>query len=74
MNPVNFEPDELPDIDSSGPLDLTGDARVDAWRGVAAEDVDEPGTGLAGLLRSRSRVLLATLMRPHRRPLLRPGC
>jgi ATP-binding cassette subfamily B protein len=70
VNPFNVEPDELPDIDSSGPLDLTGDARVDAWRGVAAEDVDEPGTGLAVLLRSRSRVLLATLMRPHRRPLL----
>ncbi len=70
MNPVNFEPDELPDIDSSGPLDLTGDARVDAWRGVAAEDVDEPSVGLAGLLRSRSRVLLGVLMRPHRRPLL----
>jgi ABC-type multidrug transport system fused ATPase/permease subunit len=73
VNPVNFEPDELPDIDSSGPLDLTGDARVDAWRGVAAEDVDEPGTGLAGLLRSRARVLLAALMRPHRRPLLAAG-
>ena len=69
MNPVNFEPDEIPDVDAEGPLDLTGDARVDAWRGVAAEDVEEPGGGLAGMLRSRSRALLGSLMRPHKRPL-----
>jgi len=35
-----FEPDEIPDIATDGPLDLTGDARVDAWRGVAAEEVE----------------------------------
>jgi ABC-type multidrug transport system fused ATPase/permease subunit len=62
-----FEPDEIPDIATDGPLDLTGDARVDAWRGVAAEEVDEPGGGLASMLRSRSRALLASLLRPYRR-------
>jgi ATP-binding cassette, subfamily B, bacterial len=65
-----LEPDEIPDVDRDAPLDLTGDARVDAWRGVASEDVDEPSAGLAGLLRSRSRRLLGSLVRPHRRSLL----
>jgi ATP-binding cassette, subfamily B, bacterial len=65
-----LEPDEIPDVDTDVPLDLTGDAEVDAWRGVAAEDLDEPSPGLAGLLRSRSRRLLGSLVRPHRRPLL----
>jgi ATP-binding cassette, subfamily B, bacterial len=65
-----FEPDEIPDVDTDVPLDLTGDAEVDAWRGVAAEDVDAPSPGLAGLLRSRSRKLLGSLVRPHRRSLL----
>ncbi len=65
-----IEPDDIPDIDRDVSLDLTGDARVDAWRGVAAEDVDEPSAGLAGLLRSRSRRLLGSMVRPHRRSLL----
>ena len=65
-----LEPDEIPDVDIDVPLDLTGDAEVDAWRGVAAEDVDEPSPGLTGLLRSRSRKLLASLVRPHRRSML----
>ena len=64
-----FEPDEIPDVASDGPLDLTGDERVDAWRGVAAEEVEEPGGGLAGMLRSRSRNLLGSLLRPYRRRL-----
>ena len=66
---TSSEPDEIPDIDTDGPLDLTGDAHVDAWRGVAAEEVEEPSPGLAGLLRTRSRVLMASLIRPHRRRL-----
>jgi ABC-type multidrug transport system fused ATPase/permease subunit len=70
---IDFEPEEIPDIDTEGPLDLTGDAHVDAWRGVAAEDVDEPSPGLAGMLRSRSRVLLGSLLRPYRRPVLVAG-
>jgi ABC-type multidrug transport system fused ATPase/permease subunit len=64
------EPDEIPDVDPDVPLDLTGDEVVDTWRGVAPEDVDEPSPGLAGLLRSRSRALLGSLARPHRRSLL----
>ena len=58
--------EQIPEIDPEGPLDLTGDAEVDGWRGVAAEDVDEVGGGLAGLLRSRSRALLGSLLQPHR--------
>jgi ABC-type multidrug transport system fused ATPase/permease subunit len=64
-----YEPDEIPDVATDGPLDLTGDAHVDAWRGVAAEDVDELGGGLAALLRSRSRALLGSLLQPYRRSL-----
>ena len=40
---------------------------VNAWRGVAAEKADEVSTGLAALLRERSRRLLGDLLRPHRR-------
>ena len=50
-------------------LDLIGDSEVDEWRGVAAEDVNDVTGGLAGLLRSRSRVLLRSLVEPHRRAL-----
>ncbi len=64
-----IEPDEIPDVDRDARPDLTGDDVVDAWRGVAPEDVDEPSPGLAGLLRSRSRALLGSLARPHRRSL-----
>jgi ABC-type multidrug transport system fused ATPase/permease subunit len=38
-----------------------------AWRGIATEQVDEVSAPLAALLRRRSRVLLADLLRPHRR-------
>ncbi len=68
-----IEPDEIPDVDTDVPLDLTGDETVDAWRGVAAEEVDEPSPGLAGILRSRSRRLLGSLIRPHRRSLALAG-
>jgi ATP-binding cassette subfamily B protein len=40
---------------------------VNAWRGVTAEKADEVSTGLAALLRERSRRLLGDLLRPHRR-------
>ncbi len=67
---TSVEPDELhDDIDPDTVLDLTGDELVDEWRGVNAEDVEEVTGGLAGLLRSRSRHLLADLLRPHHRPL-----
>jgi ABC-type multidrug transport system fused ATPase/permease subunit len=46
---------------------VTAPAR-DAWRGVAAEDADDVGApGLSTFLRSRSRRLLGSLLRPHKR-------
>ncbi len=39
------------------------------WRGVAAEDVDELPERMSIVLRARSRRLLASLLRPHRRAL-----
>ena len=41
-------------------------APADRWRGVAAEEVDEFSASVAGLLRKRSRRLLAGLARPYR--------
>jgi ABC-type multidrug transport system fused ATPase/permease subunit len=61
------EPDEVHELDPDAVLDVTGDAIVDAWRGVKAEEEEEVAGGLAGLLRSRSRALLGSLLRPHRR-------
>ena len=63
----SIEPDEVHDIDPEAPLDLTGDERVDSWRGVNVEDIDDGEGGLAGLLRERSRALLGSLLRPHRK-------
>src|SRR5258708_7596292 len=40
---------------------------ADRWRGVAAEEVDDFSPNVAGLLRKRSRELLANLARPYRR-------
>jgi ATP-binding cassette, subfamily B, bacterial len=39
------------------------------WRGVAAEDVDELPEKIGIVLRARSRRLLGSLLRPHRRAL-----
>jgi ABC-type multidrug transport system fused ATPase/permease subunit len=63
------ESDVVHEVDPEAPLDVTGDERVDAWRGVKVQDVDEGVGGLAGLLRSQSRALLGDLVRPHRRAL-----
>ncbi len=41
-------------------------APADRWRGVASEEVDEYSANVAGLLRRRSRRLLASLARPYR--------
>jgi ATP-binding cassette, subfamily B, bacterial len=41
----------------------------EAWRGVAAEQTEQVSGSLAGLLRRRSRRLLASLLRPHKRAL-----
>ena len=38
-----------------------------AWRGVATEKAEEVSSGLAALLRERSRRLLGDLLRPYRR-------
>jgi len=40
-------------------------AGAQAWRGIAAEEVEDIPSGLAALLRRRSRRLLADLLRPH---------
>jgi ABC-type multidrug transport system fused ATPase/permease subunit len=40
-------------------------ATADRWRGVASEDVDEFSPSVAGLLRRRSRRLLASLAQPY---------
>ncbi len=45
-------------------------APADRWRGVASEEVDEFSPSVAGLLRRRSRRLLASLARPYRTELL----
>ncbi|HEX2807026.1 MAG TPA: ABC transporter ATP-binding protein [Kineosporiaceae bacterium] len=44
------------------------DARA-GWRGVAAEQRDDVPAAISSLLRSRSRALLGSLLRPHRRSL-----
>ncbi|HEY3084085.1 MAG TPA: ABC transporter ATP-binding protein [Candidatus Dormibacteraeota bacterium] len=45
---------------------MTAAVRADTWRGVATEEVDEFTPTVAGLLRRRSRRLLASLARPYR--------
>ena len=65
-----IEPDEVHDIDPDAPLDLTGDDKVDSWRGVNVEEVDDAAGGLAGLMRERSRALLGDLLRPHKRAVI----
>jgi ATP-binding cassette subfamily B protein len=44
----------------------TAQAPAQAWRGIAAEDVDDVTASLASLLRRRARGLLQDLLRPHR--------
>lgn len=46
---------------------------VDAWRGIAAEEVDEVPAAWTALLRKRTRHLLGSLARPHRRALVIVG-
>jgi ATP-binding cassette subfamily B protein len=45
---------------------LSAVAPADRWRGVATEEVDEFSASVSGLLRKRSRRLLATLAHPYR--------
>jgi ATP-binding cassette, subfamily B, bacterial len=55
------EPDEPPDPAQEG----------DDWRGVAAEKIDDVSASGGLILRARSRRLLGSLLRPHRRGLIR---
>jgi len=48
-------------------------APADKWRGVASEEVDEFSATVAGLLRKRSRALLATLARPYKKEIALAG-
>jgi ABC-type multidrug transport system fused ATPase/permease subunit len=43
---------------------------VEAWRGIAAEDVDDVPQAWTGLLRRRTRRLIGSLARPHRRAIV----
>jgi ABC-type multidrug transport system fused ATPase/permease subunit len=45
---------------------MSAENPADRWRGVASEEIDEFNPSVAGLLRRRSRRLLATLARPYR--------
>jgi ABC-type multidrug transport system fused ATPase/permease subunit len=45
------------------------DVSPDAWRGVATEEQDDLAPGIRGFLRSRSRRLLSSLLRPRKRAL-----
>ncbi len=47
-------------------MSAAAQTQTDRWRGVAAEEVDEFSPSVAGLLRRRSRSLLASLARPYR--------
>src|SRR5687768_2696369 len=46
------------------------DTEAPEWRGVAAEDEDEITGSLATFLRTRSRTLLGSVLRPHRRSII----
>ena len=60
------EPDQIePGKILPAPAGAGDDPR--SWRGIAAEHVDDVSAPLAALLRRRSRVLLGSLLRPHRR-------
>ena len=73
MSQANLGDDEILHLDD---LDLTrtdGGHEQDAWRGVAVEDADDVTGTLAGFLRRRSRALLGSILRPHRRSLVLAG-
>jgi ATP-binding cassette, subfamily B, bacterial len=50
-----------------GRSDKQSGGAQDAWRGVAAEVLEDARGGLAAFLRARSRRLLGSLLTPHRR-------
>ncbi|MBS2964478.1 ABC transporter ATP-binding protein [Actinocrinis puniceicyclus] len=64
------------DTDTASPAaePQAGDIPLDDWRGVAAEKADEISAGGGLFLRARSRRLLGSLLRPHRRALAWASC
>ncbi|MDA8312321.1 MAG: ABC transporter ATP-binding protein [Actinomycetota bacterium] len=46
---------------------------TDAWRGIAAEEVEDVPAAWTALLRTRTRHLIGSLARPHRRALVLVG-
>jgi ATP-binding cassette, subfamily B, bacterial len=58
--------DEQPTVEDGRQLDVPGEQ--EAWRGVAAEDVEEVDHATGLRLAARSRRLLGSLLRPHVRP------
>ena len=52
---------------------MSATAQPDRWRGVASEEVDEFSATVAGLLRKRSRSLLAALARPYKKEIVLAG-
>ena len=48
------------------PAPAPPETTAQAWRGIAAEDVEDIPASLASLLRLRGRRLLQDLLRPHR--------
>ena len=52
------------------PATTTTTASTQSWRGIAAEDIDELPKGVSLMLRRRSRALLGSLLRPHRKKVL----
>ena len=60
----------MTDVQTTTPA-ATNDPDPDSrWRGVAAEDVDEVAATKSLVLRDRSRRLLGSLLRPHKRILI----
>jgi ABC-type multidrug transport system fused ATPase/permease subunit len=59
-------------VTAGGPPPAGGQAgaAAEAWRGIAAEDVEHVTASLSALLRRRARRLLTSLLRPHRRAVL----
>jgi ABC-type multidrug transport system fused ATPase/permease subunit len=57
--------------DTAAPPDERDPAAADDWRGVAAEKIDDVSASGGLFLRARSRRLLGSLLRPHRRALVR---
>jgi len=46
---------------------------AESWRGIAAEEIEEVPPAWTGLLRARTRRLIGSLARPHRRALIVVG-